>query len=574
MKQPISKVCLLIKPWAYWLLFAGITAIMVSLIEQLIPLEVRTVINLFLKPSPPRSTLVHSVCILCALMLGSQVLQIAQRLVTERVSTRLGARLFETGTAHLLSNPMDWFIGNHSGALQVRLERSTRAISELVRMVLSDVLAPTVGLFLAAVLIWRSDALVGLVVVGTIPAMVGLTIWQAKSQAGIRVAINSAREEQGVRVIEAVEGIEQVKLFRAEGMETARSGAAAEYLGNTEFTHHVAMARFDLAKFIIDRGGFAVVLLVGLKAGTAHGSSLGIGGVFMLLMLYERMAEPIRHLHRIIDEMSEKWVLSKDYLRIMDVDRVTRAPHSTIPQGPPMIQCMGATFTYPGTEKPILVDVNFIVRAGSKVALMGASGSGKSTMAKLIAGLHPLTSGEIRIGGQPVQPIEKQENKPLVGMLSQEIYLFKGTIADNIRYGAPQATDADVRRAAEVARISDVIESLPEGYNTVLGQRGNRFSGGQKQRLALARVVLQDPDVIVFDEPSASLDPENAAHFFDNVLRVFHEKTVLVITHDDRRLEWADSLLVFDGGKVTQQDHDRYVSPVSLHCRHLAPSLH
>ncbi len=157
-----------------------------------------------------------------------------------------------------------------------------------------------------------------------------------------------------------------------------------------------------------------------------------------------------------------------------------------------------------------------------------------------------------------------------IGMLSQEIYIFAGTVAENIKYGHPSATDDEVCAAARLAGLAKFIESLPEGYETMLGQRGSRFSGGQRQRLALARVILQDPSVVLFDEPSASLDPANARRFFSEVLRAFEGKTVLVITHDLKDVGWADQIILIESGQLLEAGPPRELCSGNSEFRRLA----
>jgi ABC-type multidrug transport system fused ATPase/permease subunit len=551
MKKPISKAAALVRPWTPWLIMAGLIAVLVGFIDQMVPLLVRSVVNGAFAGKGGQIEW-RSVATLVGLLAASQMLRVTQRLATEWPATRIQVVLFRYGMHHLLSYPMTWFAANHSGAVQVRLERSTVAVTELIKMGLSDILPPLLGLVLSARLLWEADATVGAAVVIVIPLFVTLTLWQARSQAGIRVAINSARESQGVRVAEAVQGIEQVKLFRAEAAEAERAGAVALALADREYGHHRSMALFDLGKLLTDRAGFAAVLVLGVLAALRSGNNLGPGGVLMLVMLFDRITEPVRHLHRILDQFNEKWILARDYLRLLDVEPVARMAVANNNGGDRSVVCEGVTFAYSDSEKPSVANISLCVPSGAKVALVGSSGSGKSTLAKLIAGLYRPTTGRITVGGQEVVPIEAAGAGASVGMLTQDIYIFADTIMENIRYGRPNATDREVREAAEIAGLASLIASRNDGYDMRLGQRGTGLSGGQKQRLALARVVLQNPDVIIFDEPSAALDAENARRFFDTVLSVFAGKTVLVITHDLTRLDWADQIVVMADGQVLE----------------------
>lgn len=546
---PARKVLRLVGAWVPCLLLAGLAAVGVSLVELQVPLQVERLVNA-MQLRRGEGLPWAQVALLAGLFSGSQLLKVAQRLSAEWPIARVGARLFEEGMRHLLAYPLAWHTANHSAALQVRLDRSSRSIAELLKLGLVEILPSLAGMAIATHLIWQRNSLVGAVALATIPVLSVLTLWQARSQAGVRVALNRGREALGVRVAEAVLGIEQVKLFGAERAEARRVGEVAGALARQEFGHQRAMAVFDLLKFWAERAGALTVLVLGLAAWQA-GSSLGPGGVMALVMLYGSVTDPVRHLHRIIDETAERWILARDYLRlleVMPVDRPAAAPCER--RGLP-VRLEGVTFAYAAGSGPALREVSLSLPAGARAAVVGPSGCGKSTLAKLIAGLYGPQQGRVRVGGAEVEPLERGGARR-VGMLSQEIYLFAGTVAENIRYGRPEASDAEVARAAEIAGLGGFIEGLAEGYDTLLGQRGAGLSGGQKQRLALARVILQDPDVVLFDEPSAALDPENARRFFHEVLALFAARTVIVITHDLRDLSWAQQVVELEQGRVVR----------------------
>lgn len=553
MSLQLSKVIALLKPWRAWLVVATAVSVVVNLLEMAVPVQLGWLVNTALGSDRQLRVLIPGFTLLAALLIVSQAAKIVQRLATEWPATRINAALFQQGVHHLLSYPLTWFAKNHSGAVQVRLDRSTRAIADLIKTTLSDIVSPLLGVIMSFILIWRTNSMVGLVATVSIPLLICITVWQAKNQSGIRITINKRREEQGIRVAEAVMGVEQVKLFHAEEAEAERAGVISIALADQEFIHHRSMARFDLFKFWIERAGLAAVLVFGIIAALRPGSTLGAGGVLMLVLLYERVADTTRHLHRIIDETNEKWILAKDYLRILDIEPVVRNSKSAGESAALDLICENVTFAYSGHDSPVVNNVSFGIQAGSKVAIVGESGSGKSTLARLLTGIYQPTAGRMTIGGYAVKPIESS-GATTVGMLSQEIYIFAGTVAENIRYGSQseEPNDEDIDRAASVAGLADFIKTLPNSFRTELGQRGIGLSGGQKQRLALARVLLQNPDLVIFDEPSASLDPENARRFFDIVLRVFQEKTVVVITHDLKNLHWADQVIVLKNGSVSE----------------------
>ena len=553
MRYPMYKLLRMVRPWTGFLVIAAVMALLGAAAEQFVPLQVKRVVNEALQPSQ-HGLPMTAVAVLGCLLASGQLLKLAQRLCTEWAATRLRARLFEAGVHHILSRPMSWFQGEHSGALQVRIERAAGAVTDVVKLALAEVLPPFVGMLMAAALLLATNRSAGLAAIVCIPIMVILTLAQARSQQGIRAAINTSREEQGVGVSEAILGIEQVKLFRAEEIEARRVGQVARQLGDREMKHHFAMAGWDLGKFIAERAGFMVTLSLVLLGASATGPALDLGSVVAVVMLWDRVAEPIRHLHRILDELGERAVLARTYLELLDGDPVTRsgAQGHTNHRGDVVFD--GVSFGYDACH-PVLLDLTMDVSAGRKVALVGASGSGKTTVARLLAGLYKPCGGRVLVDDMDVPLIEAQGQTPTVGLLTQEVYCFCDTIRNNIAYGNDTASDDDIRRAARLAGLADYIEALPLGYETVLGQRGAGLSGGQRQRLSLARLILQDPDVVAFDEPVSALDPENTRRFFGTLLDVFRENTVFVITHNLSELSWADTVVVMEHGRVAEAGH-------------------
>lgn len=546
-QYPASKVWLLVKPLMLAFFLSGIAAVGAGFVEQMVPVMLRTIVN---------SAVIHELAalqkagaLLVVTLVGAQFLNIGQRLLAERAATRLCSRLFQVGVHHLLSYPLQWFFENHSGAVQVRMERSSRAIAELFKLALCDALPPLAGLSVAAVLMFRADRGVGVITLIVIPLLIMLTLAQIGSQAGIRVDINRSREEQGVRVTESILGIEQVKLFHAERREAQAAGRVSDVLAEREYRHHKAMAGFDLAKFLVERLGFVAVLGFSIAAVLRAGNTLGPGGVIMIVLLYERMTEPVRHLHRIVDEGHERWLLAKDFLEILKTSPSRDEVQRNSPPLPVDVVFDDVNFRYPGRDTDTLRGVVFDIPAGKNAAFVGPSGGGKSTVARLIAGLIPATHGRVLVGGQPANDSSVLAR---VGMLSQDVYIFAGTVSDNIRYGRPDAPQLAVEQAAQRAGLAHFIDTLPGKYNAVLGQRGAGLSGGQKQRLALARVLLQDPDVLVLDEPTSGLDADGARAFFRQVLQSFSGRTILVITHNLDNLFWADFVIMIENGTIRE----------------------
>jgi ATP-binding cassette subfamily B protein len=203
-------------------------------------------------------------------------------------------------------------------------------------------------------------------------------------------------------------------------------------------------------------------------------------------------------------------------------------------------------------ESPVLNGIDLVVPAGSTLALVGETGSGKSTLASLVPRLHDATSGRVRIDGVDVRDLALADLADLVGVVSQETYLMHATVRDNLRHARPDATDAEIEQACRAARVHDVVAALPDGYDTVVGSRGHRFSGGEKQRLAIARTLLRDPAVLVLDEATSALDNETERALLGTLADVARTRTTITIAHRLSTVRDADQIAVLDRGRVVE----------------------
>lgn len=525
------------------IVIALVLAFCAALTDQLVPRFMRSLMN-DLSGGGKLEQLAFLLLAMAGAYIGAQVLRILQRVVVERAATQLGAELMSTGMSNLIHNPMAWHLESPVGQIHVRLERSARAIADLLKIAIGDIVGPLMGIGFALVLLFETNYLGGMTAMAVATALCGITVWQIVNQNGVRVSINRAREVLGGEVVDAISNVETVKLYGAEASEEARVRTTSTALGDREFVHHKAMAAFDVVKAFIDHGGFVLVVAAGLWGASSDSIA---GSLVLIVLCFQRLMEPLRSLHRIVDEVAERVALAKDYVSLQAAPQDFVRGKAT--GGDCAISLRDVSFTYPKAPKAALSGVSVDIPRGARVALVGASGEGKSTLAKLFSGILTATQGSVTVAGRLVQPIELQKSdQRAVAVLTQEVRLFSGTVIENIRYGTT-ASDEAVVRAANAAGINDLLFES-DGVPRRIRARGEGVSGGQKQRIGIARVLLRATPIVVLDEPTSAQDPANRAAFFDLVMRAFVDQTVVIITHDSGNLAWATHVLRMVGGSL------------------------
>jgi ATP-binding cassette subfamily B protein len=550
--------------------FGLLLAVCSAWIDQFVPRMLRELPHQY-EQSGASVAIVGFLALAAGIAIAAQIVKIIQRVMTDKVAAATEARLIELGISRLLKNSLGWHISNHVGHVHVRLERSANAIAGLVKIGMIDVIGPILGLIFTFVVLLETShyAAFGMLVVAVLISTV--TVWQLIDQNGVRIGINGKKEELGGQVVDAITGIEQVKIFSAHTREVQRTAAIAGELSLREYGHHVAMGKFDVLKAVIERGGIITVLGVSLldMSGGLHAAQIG-GTLMAVLLCADRFLEPLRSLHRIIDEFGEKLALAKSFLRLEESPS-TKTAEADLGQKLRLVQkgsvdFHSVSFRYPDKELT-LSGANASLPLGSRVAILGHTGCGKSTVGRLLCGLISPEGGAIAIDGELVQPIEKSANRRnLVGMLTQETHLIPNeTVIENIRFGMSDATDDEVFQAARLAGVGKEL-LFDKGAPRKVTARGQGFSGGQKQRIGLARVLLQNPKIVILDEPTSAQDVQHRDRFFNQVLKTLGDRTLFVITHDRDRLEWASHIMELEnaGIKVRKQTEAQIIQPEML----------
>ena len=545
---------------------AVVTAIIVasSVVGMASPFLLRAVIDVAL----PRQDLTLLVRLVAG-MLVVAVVTAGLGVVQTWIATSVGQRVMHglrTGVfAHLQRQSVGFFVRTRTGEVQSRITNDIGGMQSVVTSTATSVasnLTTAVATVVAmAALSWRLS-LISLVVM---PPAIHLT----RRVARMRRAITAERQRELADLHVIVEeglSISGVLLSKTLGSGPAlveRFGASSNRLIDLELRSELA-GRWRMASMSVLFAVTPAMIYLGAGLPVSAGR-MTIGTLVAFTALQSGLFRPLMGLLNVGVSITASLALFARIFEYLDLPVDIDDPAEPVDVDPRRVaghvRFEGVSFTYPGAAGPAVDGVTLDVPAGTTLALVGETGSGKSTLASLVARLNDPTCGRVTIDGVDVRDLRLADLAAVVGVVSQETYLLHATVRENLRFARPEATDAELEDAARAARIHDVIAALPEGYDTMVGSRGHRFSGGEKQRLAIARTLLRNPRVLVLDEATSALDTETERAVQTAFDRLADGRTTITIAHRLSTVRHADQIAVLDRGRVLEQgDHDALVS--------------
>jgi subfamily B ATP-binding cassette protein MsbA len=396
---------------------------------------------------------------------------------------------------------------------------------------------------------------------------------------GERIRRASRRRQEQVaevtsRLVQMLSGIKVIKAFHAEERERGAFGSALERFFRRSMRVVVPRVVSRGTVELVTQGSFVAVLLIGVFAILEGVWGLTLGRLAAFAALAAMLARPMRSLASTYTQLQDSIPAADRLFEILDAPEVPADPGGALglPRVEKSIRYSDVSFNY-GRER-VLEHVNLEIGAGEIVALVGRTGSGKTTLADLLMRFHDPDEGTIEIDGVDLRKLRRKSLHGLCAVVTQEPFLFDDTIAENIRYGRPDASDAEVREAARAANADGFIERLPAGYETQVGDAGSQLSGGQRQRITIARAILRDPQVLIFDEATSSLDADAEAQVHNAILRLMRGRTVLLIAHRLSTVRSADRIVVLDQGRVVQTgSHEKLLRQGGLYADLVALQL-
>jgi ATP-binding cassette subfamily B protein len=454
---------------------------------------------------------------------------------------------------HMHELSLRFHLTRKTGGLTRVLERGRNGIETIVRMVLLQLVPTIIELsLLMVVLLWQFDWRYVLVTMVTVVVYMLYTYFATEWRIGIRRRMNESDSEANTKAIDSLLNYETVKYFGAEQREAARYDRSMERYEQASVMTYTSLAVLNAGQAVIFTIGLTgTMLLCGL--GVRNGTNT-VGDFVMINAMMIQLYQPLNFMGMVYREIKQAVV---DIEKMFDV--LSKNPEvKDRPGAKPLVVTTGTVtfddvrFAY-DPERPILKGLSFEVPAGKTVAIVGPSGAGKSTISRLLFRLYDISGGRILIDGQDIRQVTQTSLRAAIGMVPQDTVLFNDTIRYNIRYGRWDATDAEVEEAARTAQIDTFIQSSPKGYETEVGERGLKLSGGEKQRVAIARTVLKAPPILVLDEATSALDSHTEQEIQDALERVSRNRTSLVIAHRLSTIVGADEIIVVDQGRIVER---------------------
>ena len=472
--------------------------------------------------------------------------------VTERAMRRIGLNVFQ----HLHALDLSFHLSRRTGGLSRDIERGVNGISFLMRFLVFNIVPTFLELFLVMGILWQQYRFeFALIVFVSVVSYV----WFSKKTTDWRTQFireaNQADSRSSSRAVDSLLNFETVKYFTNEQYE---SNLYDEELADWE----KAKRKNRLTLFLLN-GGQALIIsasmtaMLLLAASEVSEGRMTIGDFVLVNAFMMQIFMPLNFLGFVYREIKSSMTNIERMFSLMRVQpKVADADDASqlnVSKG--LIEFKYVHFSY--DERAIISDVSFTVLPGEKLALVGSSGAGKSTLGKLLFRFYDVSQGQICIDGQDIQTVSQHSLRQAIGVVPQDTVLFNSTLLENVRYGRPDASDDEVKQAIKLAHLNEFVSRLPKGYDTEVGERGLKLSGGEKQRVAIARTILKQPSILLFDEATSSLDSDSEKAVLDAINEVSKGKSSVVVAHRLSTIVNADRILVLEQGRIVEQGNHK-----------------
>jgi ATP-binding cassette, subfamily B, heavy metal transporter len=510
-----------------------------------------------LKSGDPKAILVVPVALIVAyglLRLSTSLFTELRELVfakaTQGAARSIALKTFE----HLHSLSLRFHLERQTGGMSRDIERGVRGIESLISYSLYSIIPTLIEVTMVlTILAVKFDVWFALITLGALTLYITFTVLVTEWRTKFRKEANEFDSAAHTKAIDSLLNYETVKYFNNERFEAQRYDESLEKLRKARLKSQTTLSMLNTGQQLIIASALVAILWRATQ-GVADGR-MTLGDLVMINAFMIQLYIPLNFLGVIYREIKQSLTDLDKMFTLMEREREVADAldaKALVLQSSPAVKFDHVNFAYE-PARPILHDVSFEIPAGKTVAVVGASGSGKSTLARLLYRFYDIQDGSIQIHGQDIRQLTQTSLRAAIGIVPQDTVLFNDTVEYNIAYGQPGASTAQVQQAAQAARIHDFIISTPKGYATMVGERGLKLSGGEKQRVAIARTLLKNPPILIFDEATSALDTSNERAIQAQLQGVAQNKTALVIAHRLSTVVDAHEILVLDAGRILER---------------------
>ena len=539
-----------------------------------VPIVLKRIVDA-LESAPAVAVATTVVAVPLALVVGYGLLRFASVLFNEirnvvfsRASVQIIHHISLEVFRHLHTLSLGFHLDRKTGALSRDVERGTGAVASFLRMFVFNIIPVVFELSAVLVILWSQFDVSFVLIAGAMIVIYSLfTLWVTGWRTRFRVQMNTAESSAHTRALDSLLNYETVKVFGNEAAESKRYAGALMGWVHASLKSNASLAFLNIGQAVIVAAGLTV--LMAMAASGVIDGSMTLGDFVMVNAFLIQLYIPLNFMGSIYRDINHSLI---DMARMFDLldekPEVVQSPSAAelrLDKGE--IRFENVSFQY-RDDRAVLRDINFRVPGGRMVAVVGPSGSGKSTISRLLLRFYDPDHGRIQIDGQDIRELTLPSLRAAMGVVPQDTVLFNETIGYNIAYGRPQASREEIAAAAKIARIDDFIAQHPQGYDILVGERGLKLSGGEKQRVAIARTALKGAPILIFDEATSSLDSRSEKAIQQALDRVSQNSTTVVIAHRLSTIVNADEIIVLDKGRIVEQGaHETLLSRDGLYAQ-------